>query len=488
MNDENFDKIFGDKLNAGKDFSFSEEKWDKMERNLAAFQAKRRWQRLARWLSLPLLALVGLLAWGGWALFKTQQNIHDLTQEVQILRQQKRTSNDTPSVSAPNWASETPQTVVKSDTVYHHIVVKRYDTIFQTVVRRDLLGASQNQDILPKVKKDYAETVLKDNTATENRLKPSVNDSFKTNYETKIDTKETTTPLSISTSKEEKIEKKTEISQEKPVENTATPLSISTNQQEKIEKKTEISQEKPVDNTATPLSISTSQQEKTEGKTTVSQEKTIATPIETQKNKLLSIIKPLKMGGFEIGLSSGMAVIGNKNILHQDGFSMGGRIGILLNKRLKLVGDIQRLELNYEADNFNNSLDIPVISPPTTNDVLKNVYAEQSYMQYSVGLQYVLLQKKLQPYIGLSILGQSKMEEKFDYQFRNSITGETSFIKTMRGKPNFEGLFLRPQIGVEYPIFRKFRAQLEGSSDINLGKMHQSKPIFQLKGAILYRF
>lgn len=459
MNDENFDKIFGDKLNAGKDFTFTEEKWDKMERNLEAFQAKRRWQRLALWLSLPLLALVGLLAWGSWALFQTQKSLHDLTEEVQILRQEKNAFNIPPSVSEPNLASETPKTVIKSDTVYHHVVVKRYDTIFQTVVQRDIRGISLKEENFLKLKNDYAETIFRNKVVAENRLKSSENDSIKTNYEIKSDKITTTPPLSISTNQEKKIAEKTEISQEKTVENTNTPLSILTNSEKKIAEKTEISQEK-----------------------------TTEMPIEAQKNKRLPIIKPLKIGGYEVGLSSGIAFVGGRNILHQEGGTMGIKGGILLNKRLKIVGELQRLGLNYEVSNFNNSLDIPVISPPTTNDVLKRVYTEQSYMQYSVGLQYTLMQKKLQPYIGLSFLGRSKMKEKFDYQFRNTITGEDSFIKTMRGKPNFEGIFLRPQMGVEYPIFRKFRVQLEGSSDINFGKTRQFKPIFQLKGAILYRF
>ena len=488
MNDENFDKIFGDKLNAGKDFTFTEEKWDKMERNLEIFQAKRRWQRLALWLSLPLLALVGLLAWGGWALFKTQESLHDLTEEVQILRQEKNAFNIPPSVSEPNLASETPKTVINSDTVYHHVVVKRYDTIFQTVVQRDIIGVSLNANNLLKLKNDYAETIFRNKVVAENRLKSSENDSIKTNYEIKSDKITTTPPLSISANKQEKIEDKTTISQEKTVENTNTPLSISTNQEKKIAEKTEISQEKTVENTNTPLSILTNSEKKIAEKTEISQEKTTEMPIEAQKNKRLPIIKSLKIGGYEVGLSSGIAFVGGRNILHQEGGTMGIKGGILLNKRLKIVGELQRLGLNYEVSNFNNSLDIPVISPPTTNDVLKKIYGEQSYMQYSAGLQYVLLQKKLQPYIGLSLLGRSKMKEKFDYQFRNTITGEGSFIKTMRGKPNFEGIFLRPQMGLEYPIFRKFRAQLEGSSDINFGKMHQFKPVFQLKGAILYRF
>jgi hypothetical protein len=47
---------------------------------------------------------------------------------------------------------------------------------------------------------------------------------------------------------------------------------------------------------------------------------------------------------------------------------------------------------------------------------------------------------------------------------------------------------LRLHAGAEYPFFKKFRAQLEGSYDVKMDKMHQFQPFFQLKGAVLYRF
>ena len=187
MNDENFDKIFGDKLNAGKDFPFSDAKWQKMAQNFDAFQAKRRKRLLWAWLALPLLGLFVLLGWGSWSLYKSQSDIYNLTQEVKMLRQEKLAVSTDPSVNA---AKSTLSSVIKSDTVYHHVVVKRYDTIFQTVVRREVSDGvpSSRQDVLMSPKKGKPETTetgeggcamhLQSRNAMENFSRPSTMQNF----------------------------------------------------------------------------------------------------------------------------------------------------------------------------------------------------------------------------------------------------------------------------------------------------------------------
>ena len=137
MNTESFDKILNSKLNVEKDFLFTENDWQDMERHMDVAQAARR----RRWLwfgaALLLLPLFGLLGWNSWALHNAQNTIDGLAQEVKTLRQEKQTSVPTPSVFNAN---DGQQTTTKSDTVYHHIIIKRYDTIFQTVVRREVLA------------------------------------------------------------------------------------------------------------------------------------------------------------------------------------------------------------------------------------------------------------------------------------------------------------------------------------------------------------
>ncbi|MBL7818905.1 MAG: hypothetical protein JNL70_28150 [Saprospiraceae bacterium] len=491
MNDESFDKILNDKLNVEKDFLFTEGDWQTMERQIDVAQAARRRRWLWLGASLLLLPLFGLLGWNSWALYKAQSTIDGLAQEVKTLRQEKETTVTTPSVFKPN---EGQQTTTKSDTVYHHIIVKRYDTIFQTVVRRDLSDAapSVRQDVSTSFQKGKTETTVSQ-TVTENSVKPKTTVSKQPKQEEKVLEKP-----AVSTEKTDIIAKNEEA---KPIDK---PISIEKETLKDSEKnavtqpvadynKAILENKKDTTIAKQPLrdTFGIFSQKKIETqkapKSPQLTEKTLEKPAENEKTRRLPIIKPIKIAGYDIGVSSGLAIIDGQDILRQDGFSIGGRGSILLGERWKVLGEVEYVALSYEVSKI-TGLDIPTIAPPTANDELKEVRVEQPYWHYSLGLQYALTKTRLKPYIGVSALGQSKLEEKFEYQFENKLTKEDVFVKTMRNDNSFQMPFLRLQAGAEYPIFGKIKAQVETSYDVNIGNVQQFKPLWQVKGAVLYRF
>ena len=491
MNDESFDKILNSKLNVEKDFVFTEDDWQGMERHLDVAKAARRRRWLWLGTALLLLPLFGLLGWNSWALDKAQNTIEDLAQEVKTLRQEKQTPLTPPSVYNANNGQQTP---TKSDTVYHHIIIKRYDTIFQTVVRREVLDAvpSSQKDILMSPQKGKTETTIS-KTVTESIVnhqttlnskpkqekiavgKPTVgkeeNDAIPQNKEVKrLDE-----PIGV---EKDAIKEPSKSTIAQPVENSNQAI---------VEKKTDTTVAKqPLPDT---FGIFSQKKIETQKVTEIPQivEKSLEKQAETQIARRLPIIKPIKIAGYDIGVSSGLAIIDGKNILRQDGFSIGGRGGILLGERWKILGEAEYVALSYEVDKI-SGLDIPTIAPPTINDELKEVHVAQPYWHYSLGLQYALTRTRLKPYIGVSALAQSKLEEKFEYKFENKLTKEDVFIQTKRNENSFQMPFLRLQAGAEYPIFGKIKAQFEGSYDINIGNVPQYKPLWQLKGAVLYRF
>ncbi len=492
MNTESFDKILNSKLNVEKDFLFTENDWQDMERHMDVAQAARR----RRWLwfgaALLLLPLFGLLGWNSWALHNAQNTIDGLAQEVKTLRQEKQTSVPTPSVFNAN---DGQQTTTKSDTVYHHIIIKRYDTIFQTVVRREVLDAppSSRQDILMSPQKGKTETTIS-KTVTESIVKPQKTINNKPKQEATASEKPT-----VGTDKNDVIPKNKEVASiEKPTVtekdgikeplNSATTQPVVDSNQAIVEKKTDTTTIKqPLLDTFGIFSQKKIETQKvTESPQMV--DKSLEKQAEKEKVKRLPIIKPIKIAGYDIGVSSGLAILDGQNILRQDGFSIGGRGGILLGERWKILGEAEFVALSYEVNKINGVQDIPNITPPTINDELKEVHVGQPYWHYSLGLQYALTRTRLKPYIGVSALGQSKLEEKFEYKFENKLTREDVFVKTKRNDDSFQMPFLRFQAGAEYPIFGKIKAQLEGSYDVNIGNVPQFKPLWQLKGVVLYRF
>jgi hypothetical protein len=477
MNAQNFDKIFGDKLNEGLDFNFTEQKWSKMEKHMDAFHTEKWRKRLFGWLILPLLALIGVLTWGGWLLHDAQKHISALMKEVHDLRLEKQVSSPPSVLSTKNG--------LKSDTVYQHIVVRRYDTIFQTVVRRELAETviskdnfstiEQNSDNQKHIDRDVQKSIAVENQVINARL---------------ITTKEDTVKALS--------QQKTDIIAEK--KNNIPSISDAHNNAQKDGINTDIPLISKVDEpiktdgliTSPPLSKNEAkaiQKAKTEDKNEEKVGESIENTDKSLENqKRVPIIKPIKIAGYELGILGGIASLPRPNIVRQNGFSVVAKGSILLGDRWKIVGETQYLFLSYETDKITTDLDIKIITPPTPNDSLDGVKVKQPYLQYAIGMQYVLSEKRLKPYIGINLLGQSKLQEEFEYEYINTLTNTPVFVQTIRKEKSFQLPFMRLQLGASYPIFGKVNAQIEGSYDVKLGNNTQFKPLWQVKTGLLYRF
>ncbi len=507
MDEQNFDKFFGDHLKTDEDFPFSDDKWDKMKNHLSTQLAEKRRRRLRLWLSIPLVAVLGTLGFMGWSLHNSQQDIRNLTAEIKSLRLENQALL-TPSVST-----------VKSDTVYHHVVVRRYDTIFQTVVRRDFSDGTtiksnvshSKTKIIGENKANVKTTTINDvpknssaqmpNSVSKNEMDKG-NDGLKTDFTQKEGEKNVlgTTPSSNDTILSANKKRFTEtvsndaISEKSPLNNTSEnnnandSLKTAVTQSDAlhINKNTPINKE-----SADPPSHALGLMERLHHKKEEKAEKPseINEPVlEKQVKKSPPIIKPIKIGGYELGVLGGVAAIDGKDIVRQSGFSTGIRGGILLGNHLKIIGEAQFMALSYDVEKITAELDIPNITPPTPNDVFHEVKVQQPYWQYALGLQYGFGNKRLKPYLGTSLVGQSKLEEKFEYQFQNQVTRENIFVITKRHDDTFQLPIIRLNVGVGYPIWRKIQAQIEGSYDFKVNDIPQFKPLWQVKSSFLYRF
>ena len=145
------------------------------------------------------------------------------------------------------------------------------------------------------------------------------------------------------------------------------------------------------------------------------------------------------------------------------------------------------MSLSYQADRIHEALDIPQITPPSPFDDFEEVVVKQPYWQASLGMQYALSSKRLKPYLGVSILGQSKSHERFEYHFTNRLTKQDQSVQLSRHDGDFEIRYMRFHAGAEYPVLKRFKTLLESSYDLNLGHAPQYKPLWNVKMGILYR-
>ena len=466
MEDKDFDNIFGDKLKEQKDFPFLEEKWTVLEKQYDHLLAEKRYRRLLLFGSLPLLALLGSLLWTLLSLSNTNKKLDDLMNEIHILQQHK-TGSVTPSVNFGFGMSEVgiaPKpdiSIPKSDTVYHKIVVYRYDTIYQTVVRREIIE-SNVKGFDSKISHSTIE-----NTGEKEGYKA---ENAKTTVVAKSEN-----PLDSASH----LAAAKPISEEIKTSNNKQTDSLNlTKTTSPIKQADSLSEKVVIEKTMPPLSINAD-----------TAAKTFEKALEKQEDKKRPIINPIKIEGYELGVLGGAAFINNSNILRQTGYNFGLRGGILLGRRLQVIGEAQRLNTSFEVERLDPRLDIPTITPPTVDDEFQNVTVSQPYWQFALGLKYHFNDsKRWQPYVSASIVGQSKLEEAFKYEFTNRVTKENTFITSTRNDAVFETGILRTAVGVQYRIFGKFHSILEGGYDFKLKDTPQYKPIWQVKLGLLYRF
>ncbi len=483
MEDKDFDNIFGDKLKEQKDFSFSEQKWTVLERQYDQLLAEDRYKKLLLFGSISSLVLLSSLFWSLSSLSKTNKKLDDLTNEIHVLQQNKKDGN-TPSVYLGNLPKSAQQNQ-KSDTVFHKIVVYRYDTIYQTVIRRDVFQS--NTGIL----NNKNQTLITDNLPNNQR-----NFSEQANKTAIIDSK----IPNVLDKKTELITNK-ELREEQPISEQLK--TVNSKQDEKssvvallptMKQKDGLSENVVSEKMIPPLSINANTASKN-GKISLEKglekglENELENELEKQENKKLSIINRIKIKGYELGMAGGTVFINNSNFVNQAGYSFGLKGGVLFGRRLQLVGEAQGLNLNFETQRFSQSLNIPLISPPTVNDDLRSVNASQLYWQVALGLKYQFRDgKRWQPYLSASVVGQAASDEEFNYKFINRLTKEYINIKSTRKGSEFETDILRTSVGVNYRIWGKFQGFLEGAYDFKFDKSPHYRPIGQVKLGLLHRF
>lgn len=469
MNEQNFDKILKQKMAEERDFPFSEDKWDKMERKLDDFHDRKRYERLAWASALSFAGLLGVLIFVASQLQDTKSNLANLTQAIQ----------QSPIAKQPFLLDSIQKgSVIKRDTVYHHIIVKRYDTIFQTVVQRPLSQVDVNR---PKDKNN--DSILNEKGSIEANItikKPQIVTSIQNgNQVTDSSNAYTHTGRLIDSSNQKPIVQLQDTSQNEPLlaergfnNSNTTPINkilAKDNTQMRIEKISEVEKNEKMDSVAIgvpPLSIGE----------------------EKAANQRKPILKPLNLNGYEIGLSSGSAFIGDKDIQQQMGYSAGFRGSVGLGQRFKVVGEAQLVGSHYKLKDFSSRSDIPTVNPPTANDDLSSIQVRQSSGRVFLGVQYDMTRSRLRPFVGVGAVGAIGIEEKYRFKFINRLTNEGTVMSAQNRSKDFDEVYWRVSAGLSYPILKKLKVQMEGSFDAPFNHKHDYQPLLQLRGAVLYRF
>ena len=496
MSDENFDNFFGDKLKYGKNFAFADANWEVMEKNLQNYYVRQNQKRRWLWLLLPLLLLLGFAVGSVYTVHSLQSKMNDFNAQLQKIKSLK--SEDTAEEKIKSLKNEST-TFVKHDTIYHHVVVKRYDTIYRTIiienaklnnfstqaettsVSQNSFTTSKNIFSLPENSDSLRSNILENNFFKKKNKKISesnLSDTLIFKAENKPETVFENTLAGVTKNNSSEINN----SENENLLNHPKKDSIQDATQQLL-----LSKQDSLKNLALIKLVSNSVIKVNEKKIIDSahNKKILAQINELQPLK----IEPVKTKKrFEIGISVGVAAYSGDSIVRQSGYSVGVRGNYIISKKFKLVADVQVAESDYQKNTIYYTKDVPYISAPTKYDVFSTVYCDQTFLNYGIGLQYSFTEnKRINPYVRLDVTGQSKINEQFDYRFINGYQKETAVVTT-RKDAVIKFPFLRLNVGAQFQLSQKISAQFESSYDVKLNSDVFSKSFLQLRGIVLYQF
>lgn len=219
-------------------------------------------------------------------------------------------------------------------------------------------------------------------------------------------------------------------------------------------------------------------------------EQTAITDEKTEMNDWYYLFLP---EGYHLGLTGAKSVLAREIVSKSDkvlegGWSAGLRGEMVFNDNLRLYSDVDYLKTSLVSHTINES-DIPEVPLPSEMLVLQSVAISRSYLEYSLGLKYVLYnaRKRFAPYAGAAFKAHSGLRQKYDYVYESGSPDVSNYATSLKTEDKkFQINTVNLQMGMEYNIARDFLLQVEGFYNAPIKKEAAQVPnLFGLKAGVV---
>lgn len=188
----------------------------------------------------------------------------------------------------------------------------------------------------------------------------------------------------------------------------------------------------------------------------------IPAPTESRHDKLIRRFRPHDVTA---GITGGMVFPQTQSAKPLDTYSAGLTGELAFGRHIRLRGSAEYVPTQFRVTPAGQiELNIPLLTPPTPNDVLNYVQIKQPLWDFSLGLRYAFVpEKRLRPFISAAWVGEKTLEQTLQYEFKNQVTEEEIFIRVPRAESRFNANGLRLGLGVEWALTNRLSFQLEGT-------------------------
>lgn len=436
MSEFDFDKEFADHIRKERLFEPADAEWDKVAAELDALEArKRRRRRIFLW-AVPLAASAAF-AFLGVALLRAYTRVGAMQIEITRLKSQVAEKDE----------------ITLTDTIVRHFSVIRYDTLYRrTVVIQNPMSRTSDQGTYQN---DIGLTDKPESQKSNIRSTVSFPDENK-NIETRIQEGANTEPS-------------THVS-------TADSLGAIKNDRSGITLGSEIATAKikypdtesiARDNGLTSIELLSSIQlqdlrNKEKYRLPDMGLLLIPAPAESRHDKLIRRFRPYDVTA---GITGGMVFPQTRSAKPLDTYSAGLTGELAFGRHCRLRGSAEYVPTQFRVTPAGQiDLNIPLLTPPTPNDVLTYVQIKQPLWDFLLGLRYGFVpEKRLRPFMSAAWVGEKTLEQALQYEFKNQVTEEEVFIRVPRAESRFNANGLRLGLGVEWALANRLSFQLEGT-------------------------
>ena len=396
MDDKAFDKLLASKLNGLDEYPFREDDWQSVHGRLN----QRRPSTVRYWLLvLLLLPLLGLNGWLGYQWHTTQQRYEALQSTLQELQQSVVTQSDSPP-----------------DTIYQQTVVYHYDTVYRTIIHREVAQRSDDETLyVPKgssIPKENGETTIR-----------------------------STMPPADQT---------TETAPSKEASNELSDLAPPNNDNDTLTHKSA---------TLLPVVVDS-----------VAQADSTARVVKKEKKRRVW------QRQFRVGLGAQLPRTVHPNTSQVIGSGGGINGSLLLTERLALTAHVHYVRTGYTLSNADESLGAEDILSGSIyqNDELQSIQNRQSQWQWGGGVQYRFTNgRKWTPFVSLNYLVETPRQRNLTYSLRDVATNKLYIQERAAVLPIWH--ILDGELGIERPVTNHLIWQVGGFYNTRLSSQQPAR-------------
>lgn len=211
------------------------------------------------------------------------------------------------------------------------------------------------------------------------------------------------------------------------------------------------------------------------------------TPIYRAEEELLAFMKPT---GFNIGVEGSLLKLIHNEGANQKGFTAGLTTEINFGSNFSLFVGGEYLKLQYQLEEGADISAYPIVEPENGQDAFYYLRVNSNYLQIPFGFKYRFgRDRAFKPYLGIGAIARKPVRKELNYEFLSAFseyyinrnyTNDTFTINTLRGK-----------LGFEYRLHKHWNFYLESTydHDFRLSPVDFDKvKYFNLKTGILYNF